>query len=65
MEGNWDKGHSGGRDLTEILILMLQLANKKNAEIRNSKITMKDIKMCLVLFVLVWFVRSHAAFSDG
>lgn len=51
-KGNWDKGHLGSWNLTETLTLMFQQPGRKNAENRNSKITMKEM-MYLIFFVLI------------
>lgn len=59
---NGDKGHLGSWNLIETLTLMFQQARRKNAENRNPKITMKEIMMYLILFVLIWFYVPHCSF---
>ena len=50
---NWDKGHLGSWNLTETFTLMFQQASMKNTENRNPKITMKEIIMYLIIFMLI------------
>lgn len=52
-KGNWDKGHLGSWNLTETLTLIFQQASVKNTENRNPNITVKEIIMYLILFVLI------------